>query len=171
MNLERRLQSHYESLTRVIQFTRTADAKAAPVLALQVALLGGLGPRYDEIYLLATNGPWFWERVLACALTTTYLVLLSAVVCLSAMVYMPMSPKTGRSLIFFEDISAMAFEDFLAKGKAVSDDLIETQLLDQIHRVSAVASRKMRRVRWAIALSLPAILMWLSLLVWSGVQD
>ena len=169
MDLERRLQSHYESLTRVIQFTRTADAKAAPVLALQVALLGGLAPRYDEIYLLATSGPWFWERALAFVLTASYLLLLSAVVWLSAMVYMPISPRTGKSLIFFEDVSAMDFEDFLAKAQTASDDVIETQLLDQIYRVSAVARMKMRRVRCAIMLSLPAILMWLSLLVWSGV--
>ena len=170
MNRERRLHSHYESLTRVIQFTRTADSKAAPVLALQVVLLGGLGPRYDEIYLLATSGPWFWEGALACILVASYLILLSTVVCLSAMVYMPMSPRTGNSLIFFEDISAMDFEDFLAKGQAASGDLIETQLLDQIFRVSAVASLKMRRVRWAIMLSLPTILFWLGLLIWSGVQ-
>ena len=48
--MEERLRSHYESLSRVIRFTRTADAKAAPVLALQVALLGALATRFEELY-------------------------------------------------------------------------------------------------------------------------
>ena len=46
--LEERLRSHYESLSRAIRFTRTADAKAAPVLALQVALLGALATRFED---------------------------------------------------------------------------------------------------------------------------
>ena len=48
--MEERLRSHYESLSRVIRFTRTADAKAAPVLALQIALLGTLATRSEELY-------------------------------------------------------------------------------------------------------------------------
>ena len=55
--LEERLRSHYESLSRVIRFTRTADAKAAPVLALQVALLGALATRSEELSQMMASGP------------------------------------------------------------------------------------------------------------------
>ena len=50
----------------------------------------------------------------------------------------------------------------------MSHDLIERQLIDQIYRVSSVASVKMRRVRWAIMLSLPSLVAWSVLLVWSN---
>ena len=86
---------------------------------------------------------------------------------LAAWVYMPMNAKTGDSLIFFEDIAAMEWEDFQSAARNASHDLIERQLLHQIYVVSGVASVKMRRVRWAIRMSLPAILAWFALLAWS----
>ena len=49
MSTKERLRSHYESLSRVIRFTRWADTKAAPVLALQVALVGTLAARSDRL--------------------------------------------------------------------------------------------------------------------------
>ena len=72
--MEERLRSHYESLSRVIRFTRTADTKAAPVLALQVALLGGLTTRFEDLYAIIGPDPgtqsegWSlaWPRSTAC---------------------------------------------------------------------------------------------------------
>ena len=87
---------------------------------------------------------------------------------LAAMVYMPMIAKTGQSLIFFEDIADMEWEGFQSAARDMSHDLIERQLIDQIYRVSLVASVKMRRVRCAIILSLPATFSWVALLAWSN---
>ena len=78
-----------------------------------------------------------------------------------------MNAKTGGSLIFFEDIAAMGWEEFQSGSRNMSYDLIERQLLHQIYVVSQVVSFKMRRVRWAIILSLPAVLVWAALLAWS----
>lgn len=164
------MKSHYESLSRVIQFTRAADIKAGPIFALQIALAGSLAPRYDELFLMVASGPWSWERILAVGITSTYLLLLSTVAWFSAMVYMPVNPKTGASLVFFADIAAMDYNDFFAQSRTTPVDDIEAQLLDQIYRVSVVASLKMSRVRWAIILSMPTVLLWLGLLVWSGVK-
>ena len=165
--MEERLGSHYESLSRVIRFTRTADAKAAPVLALQVALVGALATRLAELYFIIASGPWDVERAAAIALTFIYGFLLAIVIGLAAWVYMPMTAKTGDSLIFFEDIAAMEWEEFQSAARNMSHDLIERQLIHQIYVVSGVASVKMRRVRWAIIMSLPAILAWFALLAWS----
>ena len=165
--MEERLRSHYESMSRVIRFTRTADAKAAPVLALQVALLGALATRLTALYGIIASGPWDLERAAAIALTIIYICLPAIAIGLAAWVYMPMNAKTGDSLIFFEDIAAMEWEDFQSAARNMSHDLIERQLLHQIHIVSGVASVKMRRVGWAIMMSLPAILAWFALLVWS----
>ena len=165
--MEERLRSHYESLSRVIRFTRTADAKAAPVLALQVALLGALATRLAQLYSIIAGGPWDLERAAAIVLTIIYICLLAIVIGLAAWVYMPMNAKTGNSLIFFEDIEAMEWADFQSAARNMSHDLIERQLIHQIYVVAGVASVKMRRVRWAIIMSLPAILAWFALLAWS----
>ena len=167
--MEERLRSHYESLSRVIRFTRTADTKAAPVLALQVALLGALATRFEDLYAIVASGTWDAERGMVVGLTVIYGLLLTAVILLAAMVYMPMNARTNQSFIFFEDIAAMAFQEFQSKARNMGSNLIEHQLLDQIYRVSKVASIKMRRVRCAILLSLPAIVLWFVLLAWSSV--
>lgn len=102
-------------------------------------------------------------------LAISYGLLLITVIGLSALVYLPANAATGRSLIFFEDISGMAWEEFQSAAQNMSHDLMERQLLHQIYVVSQVASVKMRCVRWAIILSLPAILAWFALLAWSSV--
>ena len=153
-------------MSRVIRFTRIADAKAAPVLALQVALLGALATRFAELYSIIASGPWDLERAAAIGLTIIYIALLALVIGLAAWVYMPMNAKTGDSLIFFEDIAGMEWADFQSAARNMSHDLIERQLLHQIYVVSGVASVKMRRVRWVIIMSLPAILAWFVLLAW-----
>ena len=165
--LEERLRSHYESLSRVIRFTRTADAKAAPVLALQIALLGALATRSEELYHLMISVPRDAERTAVIGLVIVYGLLLTAVIVLAAWVYLPMNGKTGRSLIFFEDIARMEWGEFQSAARNMSHDLIERQLLHQIYVVAGVASVKMRRVHWAIIISLPAILVWFALLAWS----
>ena len=76
------------------------------------------------------------------------------------------SDEQGNRFIYFEDISAMDYELFESRAKEMSEDVIESQLLDQIHRVSKIASVKMRRVRWAFLLSAPASALWLVLLAW-----
>ena len=160
------VRSHYESLSRVIRFTGTADAKAAPVLALQVALLGALATRSGNLYAIVADAPWDVERAAVIGLTIVYGLLLTTVITLAALVYLPMNTKTDRSLIFFEDIAAMGWEEFQSGSRNMSYDLIERQLLHQIYVVSQAVNFKMRRVRWAIVLSLPAVLVWDILLAW-----
>ena len=89
---------------------------------------------------------------------------------LAALVYLPMNPRANRSLIYFEDIAAMAFEEFRDRAVDHGPEQIESALLDQIHRVSRVASKKMRRVWCAVALSLPVLVLWSVLLAWSYAQ-
>ena len=167
--MEERLRSHYESLSRVIGFTRTADAKAAPALALQVALLGALATRSQQLYAIVADSAWDAERMAIIGLAIVYGLLLTTVIGLSALVYLPVSARTGRSLIFFEDIAGMGWVEFQSAAQNMTHDLMERQLLHQIHVVSQVASVKMRRVRRAIIISLPAILTWFALLAWSHV--
>ncbi len=168
---EEPLKSHYESLARAIRFVKAADAKAAPVLGLQIALVGILAARFEKLWNIISNSPWDTESAVLTALIVLYGVFVVAVFTLAARVYMPANPRTGKSLIYFEDISHMKYEAFEAQAKEMTPDLIESQLLDQIHRVSRIVSTKMRRIRWAFILTVPSSILWLVLLVWGSVQS
>lgn len=163
--MEERLRSHYESLSRAIEFTRMADAKAGPVLLVQVALAGTLAARFERILPVIMGSAWDVSRVALLVCSLSYTVLLVAAVVVAVRVYMPSSPKTGKSLIYFEDVAALDFGTFRTRSLAASPEEIERQLLDQVYRVSQIASAKMSRVRWAIYLSVPAVLLWVILLV------
>ena len=169
--MEERLKSHYESLSRAIRFVGTADAKAAPVLGLQIALVGTLGARFEKLWTVVERSPWEIESVILMTLLVLYFSFVIAVVVLAARVYIPTNPRTGKSFIYFEDISSMDDKTFKAQAKKMGHDVIECQLLDQIHRVSEIVSTKMYRVRWAFILTGPSSILWLVLLVWGSVQQ
>ena len=63
----------------------------------------------------------------------------------------------------------MGLEPFETQARNMSADLIERQLIDQVHRVSKIASAKMRRVRLAFWWSFLASLLWLVLLGWGSI--
>ena len=167
--MEERLKSHYESLSRAIGFTRSADTKAAPVLALQVVLVGTLAARFERLTPILVKESWDVEAVVLASLIGLYVLFLVADIAFAARVYLPMNPKTGRSLIYFEDIGAMPFESFKEQARQMDPATIEGQLLEQIHTVSLVASAKMHRVRWAYFLSAPTVVLWVILLVWRSI--
>ena len=168
-SLEERLTSHYESLSRVISFTRTADRKAAPVLALQIALLGALAARFDRLQSIIVGASCDAERVALIIVLVAFVASLLIAVGLAAVVYMPRNRRTGKSSIFFEDIAAMEYSAFESSASNMSSDVIEQQLIDQIYRVSQVASVKMKWVRWSIWSSVPTVVLGLGLLAWSSI--
>lgn len=167
--MEDRVRSHYETLTRAIMFVRSADGKAAPVLGLQIALVGTLAARFEKLQPIVVSEQWCADRIFFVALIGLYLVFLLSAVVLAALVYIPINPKTGKSLIYFEDISSMKYETFEAMAKGMTPDIIEGQLIDQIHRVSKVASTKMLRVKTAFILTAPSTILWLVLIVWGSI--
>ena len=168
--MEERLNSHYESLSRSIAFTRSADAKAAPVLALQIAILGALAARFEKLVPALFAEPWCFEKEVLWVVLIAFVGFMLATVMMAARVYMPMHPRTGESLIYFEDIAAMRSESFAKRAKEMSPNAIEEQLLSQIHIVSQIASAKMRRVRRAFWLSAPSFVLGLILLAWGSVR-
>ena len=167
--MEQRLQSHYESLARAIRFTRMADTKAGAVLALQFVLLGALASRLDTLLPLITGTPDSWEGIVVIALGTVYVISLMGAAGLGIRVYMPSAPKSGESLIYFEDIANMDYAKFEMAALQLQSPDIERQLLDQIYRVSRIASAKMRWVSWAFWCSAPAIGSGIGLLAWGSV--
>ena len=166
--MEERLRSHYESLSRAIGFTRTADSKAAPVLALQVALAGTVAARFERLAPIIGKEPWGVESAVLAGVLALYALSVIGVVAFATSVYLPRNPRTGGSLIYFEDIAAMSLESLREQATSMGTETIERQLLDQIHTVSWIASTKMRRVRWAYYLSLLSVVFWVILLGWGS---
>ena len=167
--METRLQSHYESLSRVIRFTRMADTKAGAVLALQFVLAGALATRLLAPLDPATNGNAVSTDDFTVALVgLAYILSALAAVVLAVLVYAPATPKTGQSLIYFEDVAGMDCQQFIAAARAMDAAEIERQLLEQIYRVSRIASSKMRLVRYAFWLSMVSVLTGITLLALIG---
>ena len=167
--MEERLKSHYESLSRAIGFIRAADAKAGPVLALQVALAGTLAARMEGLWVIISEPPFGAEMIAVAVLLGLYVSSLIGSMAFAASVYIPRNPRTGRSLIYFEDIAAMPPEEFEERSRHLDTDAIERQLIDQAYAVSGIASTKMHRVRWAYLTGGPAVLVWIVLLAWGSI--
>lgn len=173
--MENRLHSHYESLSRVIRFTRMADTKAGAVLALQFVLAGVLAARLDGLYPLVAatmdgsevvaaklDGA---EAVAVILAGAAYILSALAAVGLAVWAYAPATPQTGKSLIYFEDVANMDCQKFIAAAMNADAAEMERQLLDQIYRVSGIASRKMQLVRYAFLSSGASLLTGIPLLV------
>ena len=138
-------------------------------MALQIALVGTLAARFERYAPLFLEETWEAEAVVLGALLGVYALLFVSGVAIAASVYVPRNPRTGGSLIYFYDIGAMPFESFRVQASGTTPGKIECQLLHQIHTVSRIVSSKMRRVRLAYSLSVPSVLLWLSLLAWGSV--
>ena len=169
MILEERLKTHHETLSRAILFTRVADRKAAPILVIQIALVGALAARSESLLSFIANDPNDPFAVILMITLFAYLVLFGAAVVVAARVYMPMTPSAGTSLIYFEDIQSIPEESFVEQARHLDPEEIESQLLQQIYAVSQIASIKMQRVRWAFFLSVPASVLWVALIVWGSI--
>lgn len=167
--MEQRLKSHYESLARAIEFTRMADAKAGPLLAAHVLMAGARATRFNNLGVIVTGDNGVIQQIALIAVLTLYAALLVASWIKAACVFIPSTPKTGQSLIYFEDIGAMSLEQFAEASRQLNAGAIENQLLQQIHAVSRIASGKMRRVRWAFWLSIAAVVVWIVLMVWGSI--
>jgi len=161
-----RYKFHTATLERIIGFTRVADIKAAPILALQAALPGLLLAHTRQLLVLATD--------LRSRLTPHLVWGLLAIWSLSALlawiyaarVYIPMTPPAGGSLIYFEDIRRMDAADFRARGSRLTAEEVEQALLDQIWRVSRIASVKLAYIRISFVVGAIALVSWAVLLGW-----
>ena len=169
--MEERLKSHYESLQRAIGFTRTADRKAAPVIALQVALAGVLAARMESLAPILVQCHWDAERIVLVCVASLYGISTIASVAIAVCVYIPVYPKADGSLIYFKDIAAMRYQQFEELSMQMTPEEIERQLLAQIHRVSKIASRKMRRVSWAFVSGAISGVSGIALLGWGSFQS
>lgn len=158
---------HTATLERVIGFTRVADAKAAPLIALQTTLAGLLLGQTKQIVALCADTSHAFSPYVVAGLVGIYVFSAVTSWIYAARVYVPLIPPAGGSLIYFEDIRAMARTDFKARSAGLGPTALEEALLDQIFRVSEIASRKFGWVRTSFQMGALAVLTWAVLLGWA----
>ena len=130
--------------------------------------MGTLAARFERLTPVLSQETWNVEAATLVVLMGLHAFLLVSVVAIAASVYLPRNPRTGGSLIYYEDISVMPFESFRDQAEAMTTKEVERQLLHQIHTVSGIASVKMRRVGLAYYLSIPSVALWVILLAWGS---
>lgn len=167
-DMEERLQSHYALLSRTIEFTRMADTKALPVILLNIALIGALSARFDAVLEILREDIFGFQWIIALVLTLSWAGSVVTAIGVAAIVYIPKTPLTSCSLIYFEDIASMNRDSFKEESRQLDSATIEGPLLDQIFQVSQIASAKMRRVRAALFLTIPSTLLAIALLAWGS---
>lgn len=158
-----RIQMHSALLERTIELTQVADAKAAPLVGLEAVLAGTVVSQADRLGELLgdTGAPGFVPYLLAFAV---FIVSAIASLFFAALVYLPRNRRSHGSVLYFEDIAAMSLDEFQSRSREQTDDDIEDLLLEQIHQVSQVASRKMLLVRWSFIWGFISILGWAAVL-------
>ena len=177
--MENRLQSHYETLSRVIRLIQAAEATAGVVLFVQFVMAGVLAILLlDQLDPAITKDPVGTAGIAVTLVGMTYILSALAAVGLVVWVYVPAvsvvrvyppaTTKTDRSLIYFTDIAELGFQKFIVAARGMDAAEIEPQIQELIYRVSRIASGKMRRVRYAFLLSGVSIITGIILLVWGG---
>ena len=167
--IDERLTSHYQLLSRTIDFTKAADAKAAPIVALHIALVGALTFRSVQLFSVLGQCPWDFERISLTAVSFLYVCVSICAIFVAGRVFFPKTPRNGSSLIYFEDIASMDFDEYQDRSENLNPHTIENELLQQTFQVSMIVSGKMRLVKLALGLSAVAVLFWISLMLYSSI--
>lgn len=157
-----RAATHVATLDRVIAMTRSADSKAAPILALQVTLAAASVAQTGQLKsLLDPREAGAALFVVGIALAAVYLGASVVSLALAIQVFVPKTPLAGRSVAYFEDITRMSRAEFIALADSMSEAEIIDDLLAQVHAVSGIASQKFARVRLALYATAVALGAWL----------
>lgn len=169
-----RIDQHSKTLDRAVRLTQMADAKTAPILALQATLAAVTVSQASDIGRIMDFGEHPYTTALALLVMLAYVGTALFACVLGVLVFVPRAPRISPagpdeplSLVYFDDISRVPFEAFRAKALTVGRDAFEEDILQQVHIVSGVASRKMSLVRIALLATLFAFLAWLPLMAWA----
>ena len=175
--MENRLQSHYETLSRVISFIHAAEAAAGVVLFVQFVLAGVLTILLlDQLDPAIAKDPVGTVGIAVTLVGMTYILSALAAVglvvwayvpeVLTVRFYAPATPKTSQSRSYLlENVAGMECQKFIAYAMSTDAVEIERQLLERIYRVSRIAIRKTRLVRYAFLSSVLSLTTGIILLV------
>lgn len=154
-----RLQTAQWVLERNLAWIAAAETKVGVVVAIDTAMLGGLGAAFSSAEVAVRTQHWTFLFTMVAAL------LLGAGLSCAAMAVLPRVDGPSKSLLFFGRIGPCADVDYTRNFRSASvDDLLEDWTA-QIHRNAQIACEKFKWVRMGIQWSFLAILPWFSAIV------
>lgn len=140
------------TLDRQVEWVRTADAKVAPVFAVDAAMLGVLGVRLPHLHEFSLPVAIVWALAAA--------ALLVSLVCLG-LVALPRLDGPKESLIFFGTAAKIEAGDYVARLLAADEALITEDVARQAHRNAEIAAAKFAHLKNAALCMFAALPLWL----------
>lgn len=140
-------------LTRQLSWIAQADAKIAPILAIDTAMIGlwsAIAPSFDN---------WTVPLTLSAIVTAGLLALSIWYLFLAAF---PRTEGPHDSTVFFGSIASMTEADYVRRVLSTSSDDYNKDLAQQCHRNATIASTKYRYVRTATRHCIFALVSWLA---------
>lgn len=158
-----------DNLTRVNDWTKTADTKAAGIGAITAILIAVLKDIISAFVLLADrvfeNGHGFWWLLGAALLLALLIYSLIRTIIFLLLAMKARTKNTKTNMLFFGHISSMSEKKYLKIMRDKTAEQIEEDLINQTHTNSVIASTKYRLVNHAVISVFAAAVLMLSVLV------
>lgn len=152
MNSQEQKDFLEKALARLLKLIRAADAKIAPILAIDTAMLG--------VFIALAGKKLEWTTGSAYVVGLALILLLASLLLLFRAA-IPRLKGSRKSLIFFDSIRRKKLDAYLGEVKALSDEGYIADLAEQCHQNSRIASVKFRYVRLSMFFLFLAVIPWL----------
>ncbi|WP_430423320.1 Pycsar system effector family protein [Methylibium petroleiphilum] len=153
-----RLQTAQWVLERNLAWIAAAEAKVGAIVAIDTAMLGGLGAAFSAADVHFRT---YW----AVLFTLVAAILISGGLTTAAMAMLPRMKGPTKSLLFFGRIGEVAEPDYIDAFRTVTAQQLLEDWSAQIHRNAQIACDKFILVRQAMIWSFLAILPWFAAIV------
>lgn len=153
-----RLQTAQWVLERNLAWVAAAEVKVGVIVAIDTAMLGGLGAAFSTADGVARTA-WAW------LLTVGAVTALGSALFCAAMAVLPRVNGPAKSLLFFGRVGPCADVDYVENFKKATDaDLLEDWTA-QIHRNAQIACDKFSWVRASMWWSFLSVMPWFAVIV------
>lgn len=145
-------------LERNLSWIAAAEVKVGVIVALDTAMLAGLGTAFGAASKSDREG---WVMLFAVIATACLVIGLFS----AAMTVLPRVTGPVNSLVFFGRVGALKSSDFADRFTRASQKDVLNDWLAQAHRNAQIACDKFKWVRTAMWFSFLSILPWLGAIV------
>lgn len=140
-------------LERTLAWITAAEVKVGIIVAIDTAMLGGVGASYSTSDAAARTS-------LECLLVTVAATPLAAGLFCAAMAVLPRLSGPAKSLVFFGRIAETDEAGYVDQVKQFTSDKLLEDLAAQIHRNAEIASDKYAWVRASMWWSFLSVVPW-----------
>ena len=153
-----RLQTAQWVLERNLAWIAAAELKVGVIVAIDTAMLGGLGAAFSATDGVARTN---WAEL---STIVAMIALGSALFC-AAMAVLPRIKGPAKSLLFFERVGQYTKVDYVECFKKATDGELLEDWIAQIHRNAQIACEKFSWVRKSMWWSFLSVMPWLVAIV------